>query len=282
MLRQSTIYRCQGIVLLCAVSSSLVYFAVFRPLAHRSVTADRQMGELWDQLVEINLRNKAKMGLDLETMSESQILAEKAVVAIQKAAQRARDRLALDPAVQERLSQPFQLLEYDQQRMQTILELQRLAQGRKVALEPAAIAGLPEYVAGSGRVPWLWAKLALATATLKTAILAGPAAIKSIGMLPGRSHGINEGARTVLEEFAIRIELRGSMKSILNVLASLPLTTEELRESKFIEAFPHKPALFLHRIILKRSPGDPNEVSLDAIVSGFLHRESSSKVSSDG
>ena len=266
---------------MCAVALSLVYFVVFRPLSQKTAALDQQMGELWDQLVEINLRNKAKMGLDLETMSESQILAEKAVVATQKAAQHARDRLVLDPAVQERLSQLFQLLEYDQQRLQTILELQHLAQSRKVALEPPAIAGLPEYIAGSHRVPWLWAKLAMASAMLKTAILAGPTAIKSIGMLPSQSHGVGEGARTVLEEFAIRIELRGPMKSALNFLASVPLTTDELQESKFIEAFPHKPALFLHKIILKRSPGDPNEVSLEAMVSGFLGRESSPKVSSD-
>jgi hypothetical protein len=195
------------------------------------------------------------------------------VAALQRARQRVLDRIALDPEISERLQQPFQLLDFDQRRLQMIAELRHLASSKNVTLGPAAIAGFPEFVSGKEKAALLWAQLHLVDQLLLTAASYGPMTVKSVNLLPVKSHPAVQSAKVVLVEFPMQIELTGSMEAVMSFLLSLPLQAHELKQLKYPESAAHKPALFLNKILLRRSLGDPNEVALEAVVSGLFRHE---------
>ncbi|MCL5096577.1 MAG: hypothetical protein M1608_03390 [Candidatus Omnitrophica bacterium] len=274
MYRPSLVHRFQLAVLLAAAGLTLFNFVVFQPLSRHADVLDKSLSDYWKKLVDINLKNRAKLGMSSWAMQQSRLHEEKTVSALQEACQQARERIQLDPEIRERLRQlSFQLIDFNQISLQMRSDLQHLAAANKVALDPAAMAGFPEYLPGKEKPALLWAQLAIVNSILTTAVAAKPASIKSVSLLPSRTHYSTDGTQATLEEFPVGIELSGSMQSVMDLLVSLPLKAAELKQLHFAEAPTNKPSLFLDRFILKKSPSGPSDVSLVAVISGFLAYE---------
>ena len=284
MYRSNTIFRFQLALTVSALGLGLFYLVVFRPLSQRVVRLNEALqgsstrAGIWDRLVKVNLQTRSKVGLTLDAVSASQVLAERAVATLQKVAEETKGRVELEAEYRERLRQPMQVLDFDQQRSQLIKELRVLAAGRNVNLGPAVTDGYPtsDFLAGEARTSLVWAQLAMVHYVLMTAANYGPATIKSASLLPIQTRISLEPNRVSVREFPVRIELTGSMEAALNFLVSLPLQVEELKRLNYPFVSAYKPALFIDRLILKGVPGSPNDVSLEAVITGFLWFERTS------
>ncbi len=270
MFRLPIIYRFQLVLMAVAIGLGLIYVALFKPLSVRVIDLNQSLVRVWDRLVEANLKSRAKVGLDLESVSQSEVLAQKAVAAVQKAVQEVRARVDLEPEIRERLRQPFQVLDFDQERYRYQNSLRTIAASHNVVLERAAIEGYPASDFNGGDRPGLWAQLAVMHYILSTAVSYGPATIKSAKLLPTQTYPPSPGSRLNLREFPVQLEMTGATEAIMNFLVSLPLQVEELRKLNYPVSTEYKPALFIDQLIIKAVPGKPNEVALEAVVSGFV------------
>jgi hypothetical protein len=272
MYRQTSLFRYQLIVGLMSLGATLLYLGIFRPLSRRAVELDRSLQSVWRKLADINIKNQARLGWDEEIVAENRRFAERSFSALQRAAQRTRDLLEFDAAVGERLQEPFQFLDYEQQRLRMIDDLRNLAAAKKVGLEPGAVAGYPEYTFGKEKPNLLWAQLAVVNRILTAAVASGPSTVRSLSLLPARIHNSPEGGRVLYEEYPARLEFTGPTASVFDFLLSL---SGNVAGTNAAGASPSasRPLLFINDIILKASTNSPNEVALEAVVSGFLNRE---------
>jgi hypothetical protein len=159
------------------------------------------------------------------------------------------------------------LLDYEQERLLRIDQLRSLAAAKKARLEPAVTDGFPEYTQAKDKPALLYLQLALVYRILTSALASGAGAIQSINLLPPKMHSAGDNSRILFEEFPARVQLTGATESVLTFLSSLSGKTGNA------DAAPAKPALFIDRLILKSATNQPNDLSLEAVISGFLNRE---------
>jgi len=270
MFRLHNLFRFQYALALAALGVSLFFFVVFRPLSDRAARMDRALNDAWKKLVDINLKNHIRLGMDLEAVSRNLQVAERSVAGLKRACHRVQDQLEFDHDTMVQMQRPFQLLDYEQRRFQILDELTRLAAANKVALEPAALGGLPEFITAQERPNTLWAELAAAHRLMGLAISNKVTLIKALHRLPTRYHYAPESSDVLFEEYLLHLELTGSMDSVLRTL--LLLSNRGLGPDFIGPRLRPSPALFIDRMIIKSVPGNPNEVSLDAVVAAFLNR----------
>jgi hypothetical protein len=270
MFRLHHFFRFQYALAAASLLATCFFFFVYRPLGKNANRLDQSLNDTWKKLVDINLKNKTRLGMDLETVSQNLMVADKSINALKRACQTIRNQLEFDELTRERMRQPFQLLDYEQRRFQIIDSLTRLAVSNRVTLEPATVAGLPQYVSGLDHPGFLWAQLALASRILNLAITNHVSAVGSLQILPNRLHYAPDSDQVLFEEYPVHITLSGSMESALHLLLALSSRNPPLGGL----GPPPSPtqALFLDRVLLTSAPGNPNQIALDAIICGFLNR----------
>lgn len=269
-----TLHRLQMLLLAGGVLVTLFQWLVNVPLSRQTAVLDHRLAEARRNLVDINLRNPMWMGIEEETIHENYLLIQHGLNTLRNVQKTAKNRIDYAPEIQQRANQPFQLLDYDQYRLQARANLQRFAAEKKVTLETNALAGLPEYAAlGKERPSLLWVQLAMADYVLASAINSGVGAIRSTTLLPNRTI-ISGGEKPVrLEEFSLRLELTGPMNCVMTFLLGLPLPAAEAKLLKMPEVPRPKPALFIHKIILKSTGANPNDVYLDVVINSVFAPE---------
>lgn len=267
MYRQTILFRFQYVLTLAALVVTVLYFALYRPLSDRANGLDRTLQDTWTRLLNLNLKNHAQLGMDTNTVNGNFRLAEKGVNAAQKLSQRVQERIQFGPEVQEKLRQTFQLLDYEQERLLRIDQLRSFAAAKKARLEPAVTDGFPEYTQAKDKPALLYLQLALVNRILTNALASGVGAVQSINLLPSKTHAADDSARILFEEFPARLQLTGSTESVLTFLSNLSGNTGSA------DAAPAKPALFIDSLIMKSATNQPNDLSLEAVISGFLNGE---------
>jgi hypothetical protein len=270
MFRLHNLFRFQYFLALAALVESLFFFLVYRPMADKSVRLNREVNEAWKKLVDINLGNHFRLGMDLETVSHNLLVADKSIASLKRACARLQDELQFDEATVDQLRRPFQLLDYEQRRFQVLDELTRLAAANKVALDPPALGGLPEFSPSQEQPSTLWAELAAAHRLMSLAISNKVAIIKALHRLPTRLHHAPQSEDVIFEEYLLHVELTGSMDSVLQTL--MRLSGPSLGPDFIGPRLRPSPALFMDRLILKSVPGSPDLVAMDAIITAFLNR----------
>lgn len=270
MFRLHNLFRFQYALALAALVVSLFFFLVYRPLTNKASSLDRALNDAWKKLIDINLNNHVRLGMDLETVSYNLLVAERSIAHLKQACHRIQDQMAFDEATLDQMRSPFQLLDYEQRRFQVLDELTQLAGANKVILDPPALGGLPEYTATQERPNTLWAELAAAHRLMNLAISNKVSHVKALRRLPTRFHYAPDSTEVLFEEYLLHLELSGSMNSVLQTL--LLLSSRSPNPNFIGPRLRPSPALFLDRLILKSVPGNPNEVSMDAVISVFLNR----------
>ncbi len=278
MYRPHILFRLQLAVLAATGVLTIIFLFFYHPLSRREALINTEIKGAWQRLAILNAGFRGTLGMDLETTRANRRLAEKSLAALRQAASQASERIALAQEWKDRVHQPFALLDYNYKRQQLIQELQQMAQASQVALDPAVCNGaFPEYQPNQSDSAQLWAQMHVVDQILRVAVANKAKAIKSATLLPTlNTPGIEEG-REPIDEFRLRVELSGSASAMLNFMRSLPLRPGELAALGLPASSEAKPALFLRRFVLKRDLADPNDATLDAIVSGLAAREGEMK-----
>jgi hypothetical protein len=266
------VFRFQLALALASAVLGVLYFLFFYPLAHQVADLDPALIGTWDRIFEINFHNKARLGMDLRAMTESQALAEQSVEAVRSASQNIKERIQLEPDIREWMAQPFQLIDYDQRRLQLIADLQRTAGAAGTKVEVSVLNGFPEFLKGKENPGFLWAQLSIYHHAISAAVAQRPSVIRSAMVLPVVFHKAQDEARGGWAEIPIHLELCGSMEAAYKVLLSMPLRGGEMQTNGVAQSNPEKPALFIDHFIINATTNG-SEVELDAIVSGFVSQE---------
>lgn len=267
-----TVFRFQLALALASAVLGALFFLFFYPLARQVAGLDPILTATWDRIFDINLRNKAKLGMDSRAMTKSLVLAEKSVQAVHGASQNIKERIELEPDIRDWMAQPFQLIDYDQRRLQLIADLQRTAAAAGTKVNPSVLKGFPEYLKRKENPDFLWAQLSLYHQAVSAAVAQRPSVIRSAMVLPVVFHaGVGE-SKAGWAEIPIRLELSGSMEAAYKVLLSVPLRGGEMQTNGLGECNAAKPAMFINKFVINATTNG-SEVALDAIVSGFVGQE---------
>lgn len=271
MQTQLRIQRTQTVLIVCGLLLALYYFFLYRPLSKTSESLDEPLMGLWQQLVRTNAQDQTVEGLDADDIQATLQQAQISRVRFEAFRQTLLARLELDPAITRKLSEPFQLIDFQNERQDRIADLSRLAKLRAVELDTNVLEEFPNYPVDHGVPALLWAQLVLCESVLKTAINSGNSRISRINVQPVRSASTNVEGSVYLHEIPLEIELSGSMLAVSRFLTSLPMRSDEVLALGLPEADRSKAPYFIDRLLLtKQSPEQMDGVSVRATVVGYL------------
>jgi hypothetical protein len=251
-----------------------LYFALlYHPLSKRAASLDTPLTEVWRKLAATTLEVNATSAQDLPRIDQALQQVQASLSSLDKAQRVMAERIALESAVRARMQEPFQLIDFQNERQLRIEELDRLAKQQQVKLEPAVLNGFPEYTADTKQAALLWAQLAIARELVSGAIHFKVTTVRSLRLPAGQSYAASGQNEEYLDEVPVDIALTGSMASVSRFLLSLPLRADEAKALGLSEASSTKPTLFIDRILLRKASREkPDEVNLDLRACGFVYR----------
>ncbi len=262
--------RLPSVILVAGVAVAGYYLLAVKPLSAKVLAAEKPLVIAWERLVAANQTNPACAGLDLDNFTERLQELRASATNLETAGRLAQSRIALDPLIVRQMADSFQLLDFQDERLQRAQQLVRLAGEKGVALEPGAANGLPEYAADTPEPSLLWARLHLAHQLLLTAIHCKVGTLRSLTQLPPVFHSTKKDAGVFLEELPMRLELTGPMDAVTRFLISLPLKGAELKPMGIAEAMTNKPAFFIDQLLIRKlAPDKPEHVQVEMTVVGF-------------
>lgn len=266
--------RINRTLVLSGLALAAYFVAVYHPLSKRARELDRPLTDIWRKLAACTLEVQTDSAEDLPRISESLQLVQSSISSLDRAERTIAARVALETAIRTRMEEPFQLFDFQNERQLRAEELDRLAKQQQVKLSPSVAEGFPEYTADMDHPSLLWAQLAFARELVSGAIHCRVASISALKLPPVQTHSSTVTGEEFLDEVPLTIELAGSMASISRFLLSLPARADEGKPAGMPETAPTKPALFIDRILLRKStPEKPDEVQLNLRVCGFVYRK---------
>lgn len=268
-------YRRRSIIPLAVLGLAAYYLFIFLPLGRRAQSLDAPLQKAWQKLsASLDLDPTNTTVIDFVHITNQIGDTREALVILETAKQQATARLQLAPPLRARMSAPFQLVEYQNERSKQLDELSSLAKQQQVTVEPAVFAGFPEHTADVRQPALLWAALAAIDCLLHTAFQCKIAAIHSLEAPLALTNAPPTNSLERLAEIPLQIEFTASAANAIRFLQCLPLQAEEIRAAGLPEALTNKPLLFIERLVVrKQSPDKPDEVRLSLRAIGFALRE---------
>jgi hypothetical protein len=266
-------YRRRSIIPLAGVALAAYFFFVFLPLGRRAESLDAPLQKAWQKLFD-SLDQTNTTTIDFQRITNQLSETRQALDVVDKAKQQATVRLQMAPALRARMSAPFQLVEYQNERSKQLDELGALAKQQQVTVEPAVYDGFPEHTADVKQPALLWAALAAVDGLLKTALQCKVVSIHALEVPLALTNAPPTNALERLAEIPVQIEFTASVSNAARLLQCLPLRAEEIRAAGLPEAPTNKPVLFVDRLVLKKqSPDKADEVRVALRAVGFVLRE---------
>lgn len=264
------ISRNRWVMIFVTLGLALYYLLVVRPLSHKVEALDRPLDTVWKELVDFSREHSGIRELDLNQLKKSQANLRASLVTTEQTGQTMAARVELEPEIRAKMREPFLLIDFQNERQKRIEELTALARTNGVTLGSAPLSWFPEYKPEIENPSRLWAQLAIVHNILVTAINSKVGSVKSVGLLPMRSHPTT-GSEAYWDEFPVQIEVEGPMNAVSDFLFALPLRAAEMKQAGLPDSSPGKPALFLDRLLLrKQTPEKLDYVNLQTVVSGFV------------
>jgi hypothetical protein len=280
MLTERKRRRIQRILVLSGLGLLLYFVGVYRPLSRRAASLDKPLLEYWRDLAALTYQTNGFNGEELPRIEEALRQVQTSLAALARADKASRALLELDPSVKAKLKEPFQLIDFQNERQLALEELGRQAGQQKVTLAPAVAAGFPEYTTDRQQPSLLWAQLAFLRHTLASAIACKVGTIASVKVPPVVFHSSPTNShQEFLAEMPLQVSLTGSGPAVARFLQCLPLRADEIKARGLPAVSPEKPGVFIDQIFLRKGSKDkPDEVRLDLTVCGFAYREAGSAV----
>ena len=266
--------RVQRFLMLGGVGLALYFLAVYRPLSRHAARLDEPLMGYWRDLGALTLPTKGFTGQVLPRIVEALQQVQSSLVTLDKAGQSITTLLQLDPVVRAKLGEPFQLIDFQNERQLQLEELGKLAGQQQVRLDPGVAAGFPEYTTDRQQPALLWAQLTLLRHLLVGAVNAKVTVVTGVKLPPIQFHASRTNSRDFLAEVPLQIELSGPAPAVIRFLQSLPLRTEEIKARGLPEALTNKPALFINQVFVRKEGRDKAEdVRLELTACSFVYRE---------
>ena len=265
--------RRRSIIPLFGAGLAVGYLIIFAPLKREAESYDQPLEQAWRKLAATLGQTNATR-LDFMAITNQLAETRHAFAVLETARMQAQRRVELSDQVRTRMSEPFQLVDYDSEVGRRVNNLTELAKQQKVVVEPAVFAGFPEQTAEVTEPTLLWAELSFIDSLLTCAINCHVSTIHSLTTpFPLTNAPPTNGVRT-LAELPVQLELSGPAPNVTRFLESLPLRADELKDVGLPAAPTNKPALFVGRLVLrKQSPDKLDEVRVSLRAVGFVFRE---------
>ncbi|MDA7633340.1 hypothetical protein N8766_04455 [bacterium] len=258
--------------LMVTLSIGLYYVVVYRPLDNRTKAIDIPLQQAWKKLEKANQESLTQERLDLDHISRGLMQLETSLTEITNANQKLLSRISIDPIFQDRTSNPFQLIDFQNERQSAIEKLQAAAKQKSITIQPAAFDGFPQHLSEHSDPQYLWTELALTDHLIQSMIYAE---IESIDSIATRRQRIpthpQSGQSPLLTPFFAEVDLTCKSSHLSRLLLMLPSRSEEIKRDLDIDYPPNKPSLYVDQILIrKNSPQKPTMVSVWMKVVGFI------------
>lgn len=245
---------------------------VYQPLVRQAAELDGPLIEIWARLAELSPAAPLQIGDQLPQIDAALAQARDAVDALERTRDALEARIDPGPDLLERIEAPFQLIEFQNERLLVGEQLTRLAQQRKVTLDPGLASGFPEYMVDRSHPSLLWAQLTLLRHTLTSAINSGVTTVQAAQSPPFTLHRGMHAGGDFLAEIPFQVELLASAPAAARFLESVPLRSDEIQERGLPEAGADKPAYFIHRVLIRRESREKlDEVRLRLTVKSLVY-----------
>lgn len=255
---------------LAGVLLALYYAAFLRPFAHRVEALDAPLTNTWNAFLQTNATFAACAGLNLANAATRVQTLQTALTNLEAVTQLALTRLELPADIRARLAQPFQLIDFQNERVRLAESLLELAKEKAVAIDPAALNGFPEYSVDLRDPRLLWPRLHFTHQLLLAAVHSKLGGVRALNQLPTLLHDATNPRQTDLVEIPMRIEVFGSADALAIFLASLPLRGRELAHLGAAQTLTNKPAFFIDQALArKHSPERPHDAFLELTVAAW-------------
>jgi hypothetical protein len=275
MLTERKRRRIQRTLILTGLGLVLYFVGVYRPLSRRAAALDGPLLEYWRDLAALTYQTNGFNGEELPRIEEALRQVQDSLAALARADKVSLALIELGAGVKDKLKEPFQNSDFQNERQLLLEELGRLAGQQQVVLAPAVAAGFPEFTADRQRPALLWVQLSLLRHLLTSALHCKVATVTSFRLPPPLYHGSGtNGHGDFLAEVPLQVNLAGPAVAVTRFLQCLPLRADEIKARGLPEASTNKPALFIDRLFLRKETRDkPDEVRLDLTVCGFVYRD---------
>ncbi|TVR55046.1 MAG: hypothetical protein EA425_01065 [Puniceicoccaceae bacterium] len=179
--------------------------------------------------------------------------------------------LDLHPLVAANRGRPFQILEFEQERLAVSTRLRQLSERHGVRLPEETAAVFPELGAAAQHPGLIWAQLALYRQVLETAVVSGVATVDRVGILPVRVVLLETDGATMVAEVRVVLEAEADLEALRRFLLQLSLPAAAVERAGLGTAAEDKIALGVDRFVIHRAhPEDPATVRARLVVSGLL------------
>ena len=176
---------------------------------------------------------------------------------------------AFSEQVVAKLKQPFQLVEYQNERQLCQEELQAAASSNFVTIYPGVLAGYPEYSSEMKNPELLWAYLSMVHNSLLSAINCRITSINSLMTRPVKTIAQDDKTNAFPRELSFKITVAGNSRSVLKFITLLPAKFNP--EVKDASLKMDKPELYIDRILIKKDGiEDTDNVMADLRICGFV------------
>lgn len=243
------------------------------PLDRRAEKLRAPLDKTWRKLAA-TLGQTNNLVIDFTGITNQLAATREAIGVFDATRREALARADFGGTVRERVTAPFQLVDYESERGKQQDEFRKVAAKSKIVMAPAVFDGFPVHTADLRQPELLWAELAMIEHVLTSAIRCKVTSIDSLHVPASFTNDVAAGSQPLLSEIPLRIELTASAPALSAWLESLPLRADEMKAARLPDALPDKPALFIDRLtVRKKSPNKPDEVSASVRVVGFVARE---------
>ncbi len=266
-------YRRRSLVPLFGVGLVAYYVFFYLPLARRGASLDAPLQQSWQKLAAALEQTNATT-IDFRQITNQLTETRSYLAILDTAKKQAAARFELAPALRAKLSAPFQLVDYQNERSSQMDRLDKQAKAQQVTIDPAVFSSFPEHTADLTEPSVLWAALSLTEDLLSTAVSCKVAGVHYLEVsLPLTNAATADGAAG-WAEIPIQLEVTASGESLSKLLASLPRRADEIRTAGLPACPKDKAPLLIDRTIMKKvSPDKLDEVRAWLVVVGFVPRE---------
>ena len=266
-------YGRRTLIPLAGLGMAAYFFLFYLPLARRAESLAGPLHNAWGRLAAALEQTNATT-IDFLQLSNQLSETRQAIGLFENTKKEAATRLGLSQGLQDQLTAPFQLVDYQNERSKQMDDLDRQAKEQKVSIDSAVFAGFPEHTADTPEPALLWPALSMTAGLLDTALRCKVSAIHSleVPLALTNSPGVDLIGRW--SQIPIELEFTASAQDATKLIQSLPLCAAEMGAAGLPPAAPQKAPLFIDRLVIrKQTPEKPDEVRVWLRAVGFVLRE---------
>jgi len=266
-------YRRRSLIPLAGLALLAYYILFYLPLARRAASLDQPLEKDWRKLATAIDQTNATT-LDLARLTNQLNQTREALATVENTKKDAAARLELSAVLKAKMSAPFQLVDYQNERSKRVDQLDKEARAQNVSVDAVVYTGFPEHTIDTADPALLWPALSLTDDLLETAIRCKVTAIHSLEVPLIATNPAGPEAYGRWDQVPLQLEFTASADNAARLIQSLPLRHDELQTAGLPESSADKAPLFIDRLIIKKqTPEKLDEVRVWLQAIGFVFRE---------